>query len=310
MNAGTVDLSKAARSAARAALDLLDGLAETEPSLVSEALGARIRADLFLGEGLDSEAADRARRLDEMAPAASVDSRVVFKLGQWRRYVDDLDGARACLAEAERQATAEGDEASLANILLNRIVVETWAGRWREAENITPQMNEAFEQLGLEYGGINPWRAYVDAHAGRLDAARAAAGEKPREPIVAMIWSRCLGLAELAAGDPEAADRHLAEAMLELDRVDFRQPAMAGRRRRDRGDGRGGGPRPCALARRALRAARRPLAHPLEPGRVGALPRMLVLAAKETWPAPSRHWPVRSVRTRTARCRSSERGRC
>jgi DNA-binding CsgD family transcriptional regulator len=225
MNAGTVDLSKAA-SAARAALELLDGVAETEPALVSQALGARIRADLFLGEGFDAEAADRARRLDEIAPAASVDSRVVFKLGQWRRYVDDLDGASACLAEAERQATAEGDEASLANILLNRVVVETWAGRWREAEELTPQMNEAFEQLGLEHGGINPWRAYVDAHAGRLDGARAAAGERPREPIVAMIWSRCLGLAELAAGEPEAADRHLAEAMLELDRVDFREPAI------------------------------------------------------------------------------------
>jgi DNA-binding NarL/FixJ family response regulator len=225
MNAGTVDLSKAAR-AARAALELLDPVTETEPALVSQALGARIRADLFLGEGFDAQAADRARRLDEIAPAASVDLRVVFKLGQWRRYVDDLDGARACLAEAERQATAEGDEASLANILLNRIVVETWAGRWREAEDLTRQMSEAFEQLGVEQGGINPWRAYVDAHAGRLEATRALAGERAREPIVHMIWSRCLGLAELAAGDPESADRHLAEAMLELDRVDFREPAI------------------------------------------------------------------------------------
>ena len=50
----------------------------------------------------------------------AVDSRVVFKLGQWLRYVDDLDGARARLDEAEQQARDEGDDASLGNILLNQ----------------------------------------------------------------------------------------------------------------------------------------------------------------------------------------------
>ena len=50
------------------------------------------------------------------------------------RYVDDLDGARACLAAAEQAARDEGDESSLANILLNRVVVETWAGAWDDAD--------------------------------------------------------------------------------------------------------------------------------------------------------------------------------
>jgi DNA-binding NarL/FixJ family response regulator len=225
MYAGTVDLRKAA-AAARAALAELESVPDAEPGLLAEALGAKVRADLFLGEGFNAEAAARARRLDEIAPPAAVDSRVVFKLGQWLRYVDDLDGARASLAEAEEQAGEEGDESSLANILLNRVVVETWAGRWTDAAELTGQMSDAFEQLGVEPEGIDPWRAYVDAHAGRLEVARAVAGRMPREPIVAMIWNRCLGLAELAAGDNAAADRHLSDAIAELDRVEFREPAI------------------------------------------------------------------------------------
>jgi hypothetical protein len=49
---------------------------------------------------------------------------VVFKLGQWMRYIDEFDGARSQLAEAERAADEEGDEASLLNILLNRLILE------------------------------------------------------------------------------------------------------------------------------------------------------------------------------------------
>ena len=47
----------------------------------------------------------------------------------------------------------------------------------------------------------NLWRAYVDAYAGRVESVReAAARADSGEPIVTALWSRCLGLAELAAG--------------------------------------------------------------------------------------------------------------
>jgi DNA-binding NarL/FixJ family response regulator len=88
-------------------------------------------------------------------------------------------------------------------------------------------MSEAFEQLGVGSVGVGPWQIYLAAHGGCLEAVRAAAGQaQPDEPIIAMIWNRCLGLAELAAGEYEAADRHLAQALSELERVDFREPAI------------------------------------------------------------------------------------
>jgi DNA-binding CsgD family transcriptional regulator len=223
--AGTVDLPKAA-AAARTALAFLESGAEPDPGLVAVALSARVRADLFLGRGFDAEAAERALSLEERAPPAAVDTRVVFKLSQWLRYADDFDGSRARLVQVERAAREEGDESSLPNILLNRVVLECWAGRWGEAAELARRMSEAFEQSGVQAGG-RVWQAYVDAHLGRLEAVRAAEEQaRPCEPIVEMIWSRCLGLAELAAGETEAAERHLSAAMAEIDRVDFREPAI------------------------------------------------------------------------------------
>ena len=226
MHAGTVDLPKAA-IAARAALDLLQGRPDAEPQVVAAALGARVRADLFLGEGFDREAAEQAGALEAHGPPAVVDSRVGFKLGQWLRYVDDFDGARAQLESSEQQARDEGDESSLGNILLNQLILETWSGNWARAAELGDEGILAFEQQGVASGDVGVWRTYVDAHLGRLDEVRAAAEAAPhREPIISMIWNRSLGLAELAQGQTEAAFSHLSQALDTLERVDFREPAV------------------------------------------------------------------------------------
>ena len=224
--AGTVDLPKAAASA-REALALLERVPDPDPGLVAVALSARVRADLFLGDGFDQETAMRALALEESSPPAIVDTRVVFKLGQWLRYIDDLDGARANLEDAEQQAREEGDESSLANILLNRVIVATWAGDLAGAAELAERMLDAFGQHGMDPEAGDLWRAYVDAYAGRVESVReAAARADPGEPIVTALWSRCLGLSELGAGETVSADRHLTEALEVFERVAFREPAI------------------------------------------------------------------------------------
>ena len=225
--AGTVNLEQAG-SAARRACELLDGHEAEEPALAAAALGARVRADLFLGRGYDADAAARIEALELSAPSppVAVDGRIVFKLGQWLRYVDDLDGARVKLDEAEQQTRDEGDDASLGNILLNKVVVETWAGNWDAAAALTQRMSDAFDQQGVEPEGIGPWRAYLHAYAGRLEDTLAAAGPPPSEPLMAAIHDRCVGLAHLAAGDVAVADHHLTRAVEVFERVDFREPAV------------------------------------------------------------------------------------
>jgi DNA-binding NarL/FixJ family response regulator len=224
--AGTVDLPKAAASA-REALALLESVSDPDPGLVAAALSARVRADLFLGDGFDQETAMRALALEETRPPATVDTRVVFKLGQWLRYIDDLEGARAHLEQSEQQAREEGDESSLANILLNRVIVATWAGDLAGAAELAERMVDAFGQHGVDAEAGDIWRAYVDAYAGRLESVReAAAKADPKDPMRTALWSRCLGLAELATGETVPADRHLAEALEVFEGVAFREPAI------------------------------------------------------------------------------------
>ena len=102
MWAGTADVPRAAEAARpRSSCWKTD---DADPALLALALGARVRADLFLGNGLDLEAAERALEAELAGPPpAAVDTRMVFKLGQWLRYVDDLDGARLRLEQAERR---------------------------------------------------------------------------------------------------------------------------------------------------------------------------------------------------------------
>ena len=89
-------------------------------------------------------------------------------------------------------------------------------------------MHELFRLTGISADASNVWRAYVDAHYGRVDAVRAAAMQAGgvREPIGRMLWERALGLAELAAGDARAAAPHLAAAVEALAETGFREPAV------------------------------------------------------------------------------------
>jgi DNA-binding NarL/FixJ family response regulator len=225
MWAGTADVPRAAE-AARASLELLEE-GDADPALLALALGARVRADLFLGHGLDVEAAERALEAELAGPAPpAVDTRMVFKLAQWLRYVDDLDGGRLRLDEAERQAREEGDESSLANILLNRTLLECWAGDWQAALELADWTHETFQLTGVEVES-DLWRAYVEAHLGRVDAVRdAAARATASEPVVRMLWERSLGLAALAGGESASADEHLRVAVELLEQMGWREPAV------------------------------------------------------------------------------------
>jgi DNA-binding CsgD family transcriptional regulator len=226
MWAGTADVPKAA-VAARASLELLEE-GDADPALLSLALGAHVRADFFLGNGLDVEAAERALEAELAGPPPpAVDTRMVFKLGQWLRYVDDLDGARLRLEQAEGQAREEGDESSFANILLNRTLLECWAGDWPEALELAERTHETFQLTGVQVES-KLWRAYVEAHLGRIDSVRAAAAAQTAapEPIVRMLWERSLGLAALAAGEPTTADGHFRAATELLEQMGWREPAV------------------------------------------------------------------------------------
>jgi DNA-binding CsgD family transcriptional regulator len=220
----TIDVVAAA-AAARDAVEVLEA-AGADAGIRSFALASLVRADLFAGNGFDASAARRAREL-ELEPPVAVDDRIVFKLGQWLRYVDDFDGARLRLAEAERAADDEGDEPSLINILLNQVVLELWAGSWARAEQLSQRLATLGDQLGISHAPAD-WQAYLDACLGRLEAVREAAAlaANRSEPIIDMLYLRALGIVELAARLPEEANLHLTRALGLIEQLGFREPAV------------------------------------------------------------------------------------
>jgi len=226
--AGTHELV-GALTAAQTALELLEKQGDNaDPAVESFALANRIRADLFLGNGFDETAANRALELEQAAhdPPASVDDRMVYRLGQWLRYVDELGPAREHLGQAYRTAIDEGDEASRLNILLNQLLVELWAGEVEGAEDVMTTLRETSVQLGVP-AAAEIWQTYLDAHLGKLERVRELAAEAEREePIVDMLYLRSLGSVELAAGEREAANRDLERAGRLLEEIGFREPSV------------------------------------------------------------------------------------
>jgi DNA-binding CsgD family transcriptional regulator len=220
----TIDVVAAA-AAARDAVEVLDAEG-ADAGIRAFALASLVRADLFAGNGFDESAAHRALELERASPPVAVDDRLAFKLGQWLRYVDDFEGARRRLADAEQAAEGEGDEPSLINILLNQVVLELWAGAWPRAEQLSERLATLGDQLGVRHVPAD-WQAYLDACLGRLDAVREAARVADRsEPIIDMLYLRALGIVELAAGLPEEADLHLARALGLIEQLGFREPAV------------------------------------------------------------------------------------
>ena len=240
-----------------------------------------------------------------------MDSRVAFKLGQWLRYVDDFDGARARHEEAEQQARDEGDESSLANILLNQLIVETWSGNWAARGRAGDEMILAFEQQGVASGDVRLWRTYVDAHLGQLEAVRAAAAEAPQqEPVISMIWSRWLGLAELAHGETEPASRTSPRRWKSSSASTFASrpsgAATATRSRRQSNAARSIAP--SSGSRDSSSAAHARASRGAGQSRRAAVASYSPPGASST--PPHKRSSRRSSSTRHARCRSSRRGRC
>jgi DNA-binding CsgD family transcriptional regulator len=134
------------------------------------------------------------------------------------KYQGDLDGARSRLADAYRAATEEGDEASLTYVVGHLPQLELWSGDWPEAER------RAVEHLELAdaTGQADQRRqalfnlALVHAHVGRVEEARAEAGEllddaeAADDPWGASNALAVLGFVELSLGDARAAAAPLA----------------------------------------------------------------------------------------------------
>jgi DNA-binding CsgD family transcriptional regulator len=201
-----------------------------DQGLARQARAEKQYADFMLGRGLRFELADD--RGVEREPSA-VEERASTILGLCLVRADRFDEARRLLQRALQAAQEEGDESSLPNLLAHLADLECWAGNWQAAERYAAQSWEAGEQVDHRVWRVTTFyaRALIDAHMGRIDAAKAAAGDglavatAAGDDWAAMMLHGVLGFAELSAGNLGAAEASLSAAAALADRIGLAEPA-------------------------------------------------------------------------------------
>ncbi len=195
----------------RAAAQLAERVGQ--PALVSECLAAHAFGAFMNGDGLRRDLLDRATAGAVSAEHLLVSRRANVVYANLLRWADDLDAARGRFEIEYQRLVETGVESQLASLLWQMSELETWAGHWDLAATYARQgyaaadlMDEEIGRSMMRYAG-----ALVDAHAGRIDAARTEAEEGLRSSertgasIARVLTLQALGFIELSRDEPFAA---------------------------------------------------------------------------------------------------------
>jgi DNA-binding CsgD family transcriptional regulator len=223
------DLSEGLRHADAAAA-LLERAGQ--PALLAGALGAKLWFGFLLGHGLRMDLAERAEALERQARSVRAVDGIELPLGALLKSADRLPEARTRLENVLRAATAEQDDSSRFEVMLELGHLECLAGRWPAAERYAGEVAEFVELTGQDElrSAVLALSALVNALLGRLDLARAQGGEglrlaqASRAQWFELMNLPVLGLVELSAGRPEEAAAHLARADELCERIALREP--------------------------------------------------------------------------------------
>jgi DNA-binding CsgD family transcriptional regulator len=125
----------------------------------------------------------------------------------------DLRGALKLMRVLHERAVERGDESSLPSLLETRTLIEFRAGNWLQADELLDAASEIAVRTDQENQrlSLQAWRAFLDAHLGRVEAARAgaeraitAAAERHLS-VYQDVGRWTLMLLELASDHPAAA---------------------------------------------------------------------------------------------------------
>jgi DNA-binding CsgD family transcriptional regulator len=155
-------------------------------------------------------------RLEDMSGAVA-HLRVINDPG-WLRAIfrasgGDLEGALGLIRPLYERALELGDESSLPNLLEHLALLEFRAGNWQRADELIDTALEIAVRTDQEIQrlALCPWRAFLDAHLGRVESARITAAEtiaaarERRLPIFRDAAHWALMRLELSNDDPPAA---------------------------------------------------------------------------------------------------------
>jgi DNA-binding CsgD family transcriptional regulator len=224
----------AAAGHARAAIALAEELGQW--SALSEALGIGALAEFLLGHTVESNML--MERALSLGSATENLPRVLrhpsLAHGVVLAASDNLEGARAVFRKLHQRAKERGDESALTRVQLSLSNVEFLSGNWRQAEIHAVAAEQDAAQTGqyAELGNMLYDPGVLDAHLGRLDAARrrAEAGLERTDDSAAvsgMVARRVLGVVSLATGDWAAASWYLGELVDRFEHAGIVEPGVA-----------------------------------------------------------------------------------
>jgi DNA-binding CsgD family transcriptional regulator len=132
---------------------------------------------MLRGRGVQHELMARALTLESSAGGVAIEDSPTAQLGVQLLFADEFDQARRLLEGEAARALQQGSVYARCEALLHLTEVEVRAGNWRLADQHAGEWLELARQADITdlepaalYG-----RALVDAHLGRVEAARAAA---------------------------------------------------------------------------------------------------------------------------------------
>jgi DNA-binding CsgD family transcriptional regulator/tetratricopeptide (TPR) repeat protein len=217
---------------ARAAVGLLETMAEPPAALLSTALKLIAYHELRVGRGLSQPVLERALALDSVALPVPVMDRAGMYMGMLLRFACQFDQSRRYLLLMRDSALDEGDDSSLPNIYGHVALLDCWTGNYRAAIDVAVVGRELIAHTGIGSPSVTSAHSLAEAHLGHLDVARSiatadlAADEALEERAGIACQLRSLGFIELSAGNLAAAATHLLRAIAVGEGLGVREPGI------------------------------------------------------------------------------------
>jgi DNA-binding CsgD family transcriptional regulator len=217
---------------AQAAVALAEAAGDSQQ--LARALAELGSVRMFRGRGVQHELMTRALALESSAGSVAIDNSPTLELGMQLLFADEFDQARHLLqAEAARtlehgSAEARGD----ALLFLTELEIET--GNWPLADQYASECLELARQMDISNAEPAALfaRALVDAHLGRVEAARAAAEQGSAlaaaigDETFRVLNEWVLGFLELSLGDPVGAHLRLGPLVEALHAMGVGEPTL------------------------------------------------------------------------------------
>jgi DNA-binding CsgD family transcriptional regulator len=200
---------------AQAAVELAE--AADDIAQLVQALAELGTVRMFHGLGVQHELMARALALESSAGEVVIEQSPTRELGRQLLYNDEFDQARHLLQAEAARALEHGSIDARGEALLLLTELEIWSGNWPLADQYASECLELARQLDTTNGEPLALygRALVDAHLGRVEAARAAAERGSAlaaaigDETFRVLNEHVLGFLELSVGDPARAHARL-----------------------------------------------------------------------------------------------------